>query len=109
MAALTSANVRIIRSWTESGLANKKRSVRHVEVYGGTWGGGTNTMPASAFALSVVEEVSPAVYGLQGFHLAPASDGSVVYAFDTVGAASAPADIVLPTTPDGLYFTVKGY
>src|SRR5512139_1954143 len=109
MAALTTANVRIIRSWTESGLNSKKRSARYVEVYGGTWGGQTNTMPASAFALSVIEEVSPAVYGLQGFHVAPASDGTVAYAFDTVGAASAPADIVLPTTPSGLYFTVKGY
>jgi hypothetical protein len=109
MAALTAANVRLIRSWTEGGLNNKKRRVRHVEVYGGTWGGATNTMPAAAFALSTIEEVSPAVYGLKGFHLAPKTDGSVVYAFDTVGASSAPADIVLPTTPNGLYFTVKGY
>jgi hypothetical protein len=109
MAALTVSNVRTVRSWTESGLNSKKRRVRYVEVYGGTWGGQTNTMPASAFALDVIEEVSPAVYGLHGFHVAPASDGSKVFVFDTVGAASAPADIVLPTTPDGLYFTVKGY
>ena len=109
MANLTTANVRILRSWTEAGLNSKKRKCRHVEVYGVTVGGGTNTMPASAFSLTVVEEVSPALYGLQGFHLAPKGDGSVVYAFDTVGAASAPADIALPTTPDGLYFTVKGY
>ncbi len=109
MAVLTTANVRVIRSWTEAGLNNKKRRCRYVEVYGGTWGGQTNTMPAAAFSLSVIEEVSPAVYGLVGFHVAPASDGSVAYAFDTVGAASAPADIALPTTPSGLYFTVKGY
>jgi len=109
MGALTTANVRIIRKWTEGGLNAKKRSCRHVEVYGGTWGGGTNTMPASAFSLRVIEEVSPAVYGLKGFHVAPASDGSVAYAMDTVGAGSAPADIILPTTPNGLYFTVKGY
>ena len=109
MSALTTANVRIIRNWTEAGLNSKKRKVRHVEVYGVTVGGQTNNMPASAFSLSVIEEVSPAVYGLVGFHLAPSSDGAYVYAFDTVGAASAPADIALPTTPDGLYFTVKGY
>lgn len=109
MAALTVANVRIVRSWTEAGLNSKKRSARFVEVHGGTWGGETNTMPASAFALSVVEEVSSATYGLKGFTLVPKSDGSLVYAMDSVGAASAPADITLPVTPDGLYFTVKGY
>ena len=109
MAALTSANVRIIRAWVEAGMSQKKRRVRRVEVYGGTWGGQTNTMPASAFGLSVVEDVSPASYGLQGFHLAPNGSGSVIYAFDGAGATSAPADIALPTTPDGLYFVVKGY
>lgn len=109
MAALTSANVRVIRAWVEAGMSGKKRRVRRVEVYGGSWGGQTNTMPASAFGLSVVEDASPALYGLQGFHLAPSGDGSVVYAFDGVGATSAPADIALPTTPDGLYFVVKGY
>lgn len=109
MAALTAANVRLIRAWTEGMPVGKTRRVRHVEVYGGSWGGDTNTMPASAFGLRVIEEVTPAVYGLQGYHVAPKSDGSVAYAFDTVGALSAPADIALPTTPNGLYFTVKGY
>ena len=109
MAALTRTNVRIVRAWTEAGLSAKRRRVRKVEVHGGSWGGQTNTMPAAAFALSVVEEVSPAVYGLKGFHLGPTGDGTLVYAFDSSGASSAPADIALPATPNGLYFTVKGY
>lgn len=87
----------------------KTRRVRHVEIHGGSWGGETNTMPASAFGLRVIEEVTPAVYGLQGYLIAPKSDGSVAFVFDSTGATSAPADVALPATPNGLYFTVKGY
>ena len=63
MAALTSANVRLIAAWTQGGLASKRQKVKRVEVHGGTWGGETNTMPATAFGFSVVEEVTPLYYG----------------------------------------------
>jgi len=109
MAALTSANVRLIRAWTEGMPVGKRRRVRHVEVYGGSFGGTTNTMPASAFGLRVIEEVTPAVYGLKGYYVVPKSDGSLAYAMDKTGDDSAPADVALPTTPNGLYFIVKGY
>jgi hypothetical protein len=109
MAALTSANVRLIRAWTEGTPVGKKRRVRHVEVYNGSFGGETNTMPASAFGLRVIEEVTSAVYGLKGYLMVPKSDGSVAFAMDSAGGSSAPADVALPTTPNGLYFIVKGY
>lgn len=107
MAALTSSNVRLISCWTEGALTGKRRKVRRVEVYGGTWGGATNTMPAGAFGLSFVEEATSGVYGTAGQLLASASDGSVVYRYAAV--AGAPTDETFPTTPSGLYFTVKGY
>ena len=107
MAALTSSNVRTIRAWTEGGLTGKRRSVRRVEVHGGSWGGVTNTMPATAFGLRLVEEVTPAVYGTKTYPTYPSTDGTLVYlstAFDT-----APADLTVAATTGGMYFTVKGY
>ena len=109
MAALTAANVRLIRAWTANMPVGKRQRCRHVEVHGGSFGGETNTMPASAFGLRVIEEVTSAVYGLKGYYLVPKSDGSLVYAMDQTGASSAPADVALPATPNGLYFIAKGY
>ena len=109
MAALTSANVRNIKSWTEGAVTGKRRKVRRVEVYNGSWGGATNTMPASAFGLTVVEEVTPGLYDSHAFVAVPVVDGSEVRLFATVGGASAPADLTAGDTPNGLYFTIKGY
>lgn len=109
MAALTSSNVRTIKAWTEGGTNGKRRKVRMVEVFGGSWGGTSNTMPATAFGLSVVEEASLLYYGANSkyYPLAPNSDGSTVYAYTSVGGT--PADLTLATTTGGGYFTVKGY
>lgn len=109
MAALTSANVRIIKSWTEGGPSGKRRSVRRVEVHGGTWGGSSNTMPATAFGMRVVEEVTPINYGNKCYAAIPTADGTVVYAMDTVGSGGAATDIAAGATPLGMYLTVKGY
>ena len=111
MAALTSSNVRLIAAWTQGGLAGKRQKVKRVEVHGGSWGGTSNTMPASAFGFSVVEEVTVGIYGTgnRAYPLVPAPDGSKVYAFAAVGASSSPGDVTLAATPGGLYFTVKGY
>ena len=111
MAALTSSNVRIIRAWTEGALTGKRRSVRRVEVHGaaGAWGGATNTMPATAFGLRVIEEVTPANYGDKCYPLVPNAAGTIIYAFSGAGAAVSASDVSVGATPSGMYFTVKGY
>lgn len=111
MAALTSSNVRIIRSWTEGQLHGKRRAVRRVEVHGAglSWGGSSNTMPATAFNLRCIEEVSPVNYGEKGYLAVPSVDGTLMYIMDTAGAGAAAADITVGATPLGMYFTVKGY
>jgi len=111
MAALTSANVRTIRAWTEGGVTGKRRKVRMVEVHGGSWGGSSNTMPASAFGLTSVEEATMGLLGTgnRAYPLAPDADGTKLYAFGAVGAASSPGDMTAAATPGGLFFTVKGY
>jgi len=111
MAALTSTNVRTIKAWTEGSVTGKLRTVRRVEVHGGAWGGVTNTLPATAFGLTVVEEVTPLLYGAnnEAYALVPSQDGTLVYVMDGVGAGSAPADVTLAATTSGGYFTVKGY
>ncbi len=108
MAALTYSNVRIVKAWVDGNVVGKRRKVRRVEVYGGEWGDGTDTMPATAFGLSVIEEVTSATYGTTGYMMAPASDGSKAYVY-AINGAGAPATVTVPTTPGGLYFTVKGY
>ena len=109
MAALTSANVRTIRAWTEGALTGKRRSVRMVEVHGGAWGGGSNTMPATAFGLRVIEEVTPANYGDKVYPLVPSSSGATIYAFNGAGSGVSAGDVTVGATPLGMYFTVKGY
>lgn len=109
MAALTSANVRLVKSWTEGTVTGKRRKVRVVEVYNGSWGGSSNTMPASAFGLRVVEEVTPGLYSGHAYIAVPDTTGTPVYLFASAGGASAAADVDVDNTPLGLYFTVKGY
>lgn len=108
MAALTYANVRLIKAWVEGNVVGKRRKIRRVEVHGGDWGDGTDPMPAAAFGLSVIEEVTPATYGTTAYVMAPASDGSKAYLY-AINGAGAPTTVAVPTTPGGLYFTVKGY
>lgn len=111
MAALTADNVRLIAAWKEGDLTGKRRKVRQVEVHGGSWGGETNTMPATAFGLRVIEESSPMLYstGNAAYTTVPSTDGTIVYVMDSTGSGSAPADVTLAATPGGGYFTVKGY
>ena len=109
MAALTSSNVRLIKSWVEGEVNSKRRKVRQVEVHGGSWGGTTNTMPASAFGLSVIEEVSSSNYGDKCYPAVPKTDSLVVYAYNGAGSGTSPGDITVGATPLGMFFTVKGY
>jgi hypothetical protein len=111
MAALTTANVRVVRSWYEGSLTSKRRKVKFVEVNDVTTGGLVNYMPASAFGLTFVEECTTGYcYNLTGgaiYGIVPIADGSRVRLFADFGVA--PADVAIPATPNGLYFTVKGY
>lgn len=111
MAALTRSNVRIVAAWVEGELYAKRRKGRIVEVYGGSWGGTTNTMPASAFGLRKIEESTPG-YNVStgaGISLVPNQTGSLLFAYTALNNVQTPADVSLSTTPNGLYFTVKGY
>lgn len=107
MAALTSSNVRTVAAWTEGGLTGKRRKVKRVEVHGGAWGGATNTIPASAFGLRVVEEVTPINYADKLYLALPNVAGDTVYLYTAADAAA--ADLTVAATPSGGYFTVKGY
>ena len=66
-------------------------------------------MPATAFGLRVIEEVTAINYGDKGYVGFPSTDGSIVYATPMNSADGSPDDISVGATPSGMYFTVKGY
>jgi hypothetical protein len=107
MADLTGANVRVVASRNIYEADGVKRQ-KLVEVHGGSWGGTTNRMLATAFGLQLIEEASAVRYGSYAYLALPASDGGSVLAYDTIGGASAPVDISVPATPNGMYFQLKG-
>jgi hypothetical protein len=111
MANLTSANVRVIQEWVEGDVYSKRRIGKRVEAHGVTVGGTTNLMPATAFGLKVIEEVTTPYAATTGHAVsaAPADDGSAMFLYTALNNATDPADAVIPATPGGLYFTVKGY
>lgn len=114
MAALTSANVRLIKAWVEGEVYSKRRVCKMVEVHGVTLTAG-DAMPATAFGLTCIEETTPAYYkggNTNGGALIvlPDDDGSHAKLWGAVdGTTDAIASQVVAATPDGLYFTVKGY
>jgi hypothetical protein len=112
MASLTSANIRLIANWVEGEVYSKRRIAKRVEAFNGTAGGTTNLIPATAFGLRVIEEVTSAYDATTGglVAMAPSPDGANVHTFIAVDDATGPADIpTIGDTPLGLYFTVKGY
>ena len=111
MASLTSANVRTVKEWVEGEVYSKRHIAKRVEVHGVTVGGLTNTIPASAFGMRVIEEIT-APYNANSGHAvgaAPAADGSVAYLYTALDNSTDPADVAASATPFGLYFVVKGY
>lgn len=48
-------------------------------------------------------------YSNHAYTLVPSVDGTVAHIYATLGASSAPADVTVAATPNGGYFTVKGY
>lgn len=111
MAALTSANVRVIKEWVEGELHGKRHVCKRVEVHGVTVGGTTNIMPATAFGLTVIEQVTPLYNGTSAAAIAavPDDDGSEVYLYTALDNSQAPGDITMAATPGGHYFVIKGY
>lgn len=109
MSVLTSANVKLLASWLEGVAPNRRRKARKVEVFGGSWGGSVNTMPAVAFGLSVIEEVTGGMYYGHYIPLVPTSNGSTLSAFGSVGVDSEATDVALAGDPDGMVFILRGY
>lgn len=106
MADLTSSNVTILDHWTDGGLASKRQTVIRVEAVITAAGAGSigAKIPASAFGLTKVEEVSPLVN--DGGDLivvgAPNYDGSEI-------VLKAAATNALASYTDTFRFEVKGY
>lgn len=118
MANLSSSLVTITRHWTEGGPANKDRKVLrgYITGDGGSYGGTTNTIPASAFGLRVIERCSTILVDdttqrvLQG---APSADGTILLLQNPAAAAGAAThhnvgDVALTSTKKH-YFEVAGY
>lgn len=86
-----------------------------VEVHGVTIAD-ADGMPATAFGMSVIEETTSAYYKKGGatngsaLIVAPTEDGATARIWAVADGATEPvASQALATTPNGLYFTVKGY
>jgi hypothetical protein len=83
MADVTSANVTLLDHWTEGGSVGKRRVALHVQVAINAAGSGATggKIPASAFGLRTIEEVSNAVRSdnAAAHALVPNYAGSEVY------------------------------
>lgn len=104
MANLASSGVTLLRAWTEGGLALKDRSVLRVSMVLSTMGTATNTIPATAFGLSVIEEVSSLVQDddTDIIVAGPSNDGSLILL--KAAGTNSPADF------SGTYeATIRGY
>lgn len=119
MPSATTANVTVDRSWTETGITGKQRIGILCRVGGGTFGGTTNTIPASAFGLSNIEMCSGVVAvddiasgsGVVCYLAVPGADGSVIYLINIEQATDAnrslPADVDLSSNT--IRIEVHGY
>lgn len=104
MADITAADVTLVRSWSEGGLALKDRVVKIVSLDLGGQGTTTNAIPASALGWTVIEEASTFVKDDNTLVVAaaPSADGSKLLL--KAAATNAPADYT------GTFIgTVRGY
>lgn len=104
MSDIDSSAVTANRSWTDGGLAQKDRHCIAATVVLTGQGTTTNKIPATAFGLSVIEEVSPFIASDDGtgYFATPSYDGTNILLFED--ASDAPAD------ETGTFKTVvKGY
>ena len=111
MAALTSSNVRVVKSWIRTRNSTRLQKAKQVEVYNTTVtaAGG---MPAAAFGFTKIDEASVGYYKSGGGALAivPNEDQSIAYLFNALDGTTTPVSSqVIADTPNGLYFTVFGY
>ena len=105
MADLTRANVTILNSWTEGSVSSKRHTALDVQAAISSAGSGaaSNKIPASAFGMSTIIEVSSAVNDANSSVLTASPN----YA-DTEILLSA-GNSATPTSVSGTYrFIVKG-
>lgn len=107
MAAVTSADVTVVRAWTEGGVTGKERKCLLVRVLIGNEGGSLGDLPASAFGLTEIEEVSTAMDSgdSAAYTLVPTYARTAILIFATDGDG-APAFVNVDET---LQFIVKGF
>jgi len=113
MASLAASQVTRLRTWTEGSVTGKERKCWRVSIATSSspgQGGTTNTIPASVFEMSVIEESSAAILA-DGTLIptSPSSTGAALYLYDLTNATDAnradPADFISTT----FVVTVKGY
>lgn len=114
MANMAASQVTLLAAWTEGTGTGKRRQCRRVTLAtsndGTGQGSATNTIPASLFGMSVIEECSVAVTdGNKLLVAAPAYDGSSVLLFDVQNATDANRDDPADFINTVLRLTVKGY
>jgi hypothetical protein len=121
---VSASNVTIVRAWTEGGVSGKERKGMVVRIAGeiAALGGTTNTIPASAFGLSVIESCSNGINTVistgvvnRGEILVPSADGAylhgIVITYDEgppIAIDQAIGDFALPTD-EQLTFEIHGY
>jgi len=112
MAALTLDEVTRISEWTEGDLTGKRRKCWRVQIAttSGGQGGATNTIPASLFGMTVIEEATNAVDSTGRIMLAgPSYSGATLQLYNvedaTDGTRSDPVDFTSTT----FRVTIKGY
>lgn len=116
MADLAASAVTVLASWSEGGVAGKRRIAKRVSVVLSGQGGTTNKIPAAAFGFRVIEEVSNVLTGTVptvGKLVVPAAtDGDNVYIASGLTSGEADYAAMLPADwglAEPFVFTVKGY
>ncbi|PCJ80636.1 MAG: hypothetical protein COA57_14865 [Flavobacteriales bacterium] len=110
MADLAASAVTVIRNWLTGGIANKDQWAAQVSCALVAMGSATNKIPATAFGLTRIEQVSglawdetnSRAYGLT-------TDGTNVYVINLEGATDADRGNAVDHTTTVLTFTIKGY
>jgi len=95
MADLTSANVTLLDHWTEGATNGKRRSALKVSaaITGAGSGGSTAKIPAVAFGLRSIEEVSPLVKSDNAKQYIATPNAAEDEVLVQAGASNAPGDV----------------
>jgi len=105
MADLTRANVTILNSWTEGSVTSKRHTALDVQaaITAAGSGAATNKIPASAFGMSTIIEVSSAVNSANNSVLTASPNYANTEVLLSAGTSAT------PTSVTGTYrFIIKG-